>query len=296
VIPRVLRLVGTVVAPTTLLTGLLFYFGQTYVAGYCRYFGVNFTTLDLSVRDYLIRSVEGIFLPLVLAAATALVVLWLVRVVLQVLDEPTRERVLRTGLPVLAATGVALIALAAVALLVGGTVGDTAPELGGLSLTVGVVAVTVAVPRLLGRRRSGEAPAALRAEVAVAEWTAAFVLASVGLFWAVGSYATGIGTGRAQEMAAALPAWPDTVLYSEHSLALRGPGITETACAGEGSAYRYRYAGLKLVLQSGGQYFFLPAGWTTADGAALVLPRTDSLRLEFTAAGPAPPDRCATSP
>lgn len=48
--------------------------------------------------------------------------------------------------------------------------------------------------------------------------------------------------------------------------------------------------------KSGGQYFFLPAGWTTADGAALVLPRTDSLRLEFTAAGPAPPDRCASSP
>ena len=86
------------------------------------------------------------------------------------------------------------------------------------------------------------------------------------------------------------------MLYSEHNLALQGPGITETACAGVGAAYRYRYDGLKLVLQSGGQYFFRPAGWTTADGAALVLPRTDSLRLEFSAAGPAPPDRCASSP
>jgi hypothetical protein len=296
VIPRILRLVGTVVAPTTLLTGLLFYFGQTYVAGYCRYFGVNFTTLDLSVRDYLIRSVEGVFLPLVLAAALALVVFWLVRVVLQVLDAPTRDRVLRIGLPIVAGLGVALIALAALALVVGGTVGETAPELGGLSLTAGVVAVTVAVPRLLDRRGGGDVPPAVRVELAVAEWTAAFVLASVGLFWAVGSYATGIGTGRAEEMATALPAWPDTVLFSEHSLALRGPGITETACAAEGSAYRYRYDGLKLVLQSSGQYFFLPAGWTTADGAALVLPRTDALRLEFTAAGAAPPDRCVTSP
>lgn len=289
--PRVLRLLGTVVAPTTLLTGLLFYFGQMYVAGYCRYFGVNFTTLDLSVRDYLTRSVEGIFLPLVLAAALALIVLWLVRMVFH-LDEPTRERVLRTGLPIVAAVGAALIALAAIDLAVGGTVGDTAPELGGLSLTAGVLAVTVSVPRLLDRRRAGDAPAPLRAEMAVAEWTAAFVLASVGLFWAVGSYATGIGTGRAEEMAAALPAWPDTVLYSENDLALRGPGITATACAGQASAYRFRYDGLKLVLQSGGQYFFLPAGWTTADGAALVLPRTDSLRLEFTAAGTAPPDGC----
>jgi len=293
--PRVLRLVGTVVAPTTLLTGLLFYFGQMYVAGYCRYFGVNFTTLDLSVQDYLIRSVEGIFLPLVLAAATALLVLWLVRVVVQVLDGPTRERLLRTALPVVAAAGFALIVLAGIALVVGGTVGGTAPELGGLSLTVGVVAVTVAVPRLLARRRAAGVPAALPAEVAVAEWTAAFVLASVGLFWAVGSYATGIGTGRAQEMAAALPAWPDAVLYSERNLALHGPGIAETTCAGKDSSYRYRYDGLKLVLQSGGQYFFLPAGWTPTDGAALVLPRADTLRLEFTAAGPAQ-DRCAASP
>ena len=161
---------------------------------------------------------------------------------------------------------------------------------------MGVVAVVVAVPRLLDRRRPDDVPATVRAQIAVAEWTAAFVLASVGLFWAVGSYATGIGTGRAQEMEAALPAWPDAVLYSQHSLALRGPGIVEETCAGADAAYRYRYDGLKLVLQSGGQYFFLPAGWTTAGGAALVLPRTDSLRLEFTDASRPAPDRCATSP
>jgi hypothetical protein len=294
--PRVLRLVGTVAAPTTLLTGLLFYFGQMYVAGYCRYFGVNFTTLDLSVRDYLIRSVEGIFLPLVLAAAGALVVLWLVRVVLQVLDGPTRERVLRIGLPIVAAAGAALIVLAGIALAVGGAVGDTAPELGGLSLAVGVVAVALAVPRLLDRRRPGGLPAGLRAELAVAEWTAAFVLAGVGLFWAVGSYATGIGTGRAEQLQAALPAWPDTVLYSQHSLALSGPGIVEQTCPGADDAYRFRYEGLKLVLQSGGQYFFLPAGWTTAGGAALVLPRTDALRLEFTDASRPAPSGCADEP
>jgi hypothetical protein len=295
VIPRILRLVGTVVAPTTLLTGLLIYFGQMYVAGYCRYFGVNFTTLDMSVQDFLTRSVEGVFLPLVLAAATALVVLWLLRMVFQVLDGPTRAAVLRRGLPILAATGFGLVVLAVVALLVGGTVGSTAPELGGLSLTVGVVAVTVAVPRLLDRRPAG-LPTALRAEVAVAEWTAAFVLASVGLFWAVGSYATGIGTGRAQELEAALPAWPDTVLYSERSLALHGPGIAETSCGGPDTAYKYRYDGLKLVLQSGDQYFFLPAGWTETGGAALVIPRTDTLRLEFTGATAAAGDRCGASP
>jgi hypothetical protein len=296
VIPRVLRLLGTVVAPTGLLTGLLLYFGQTYVAGYCRYFGVNFTTLDMTVQDYLIRSVEGIFLPLVLTAALVLLVLWLIRVVFGVLDLATRETVLRRALPALAVAGVALIVLAAVALALGGTVGDTAPELGGLSLAAGVIAVTVSVPRLLERRQRAEVPAGLRAELGLAEWVAAFVLTSVGLFWAVGSYATGIGTGRAQEMVAALPAWPDAVLYSERGLGLSGPGVSETTCAGPDAAYRYRYDGLKLVLQSGDQYFFLPAGWTAGDGAALVVPRTDTLRLEFTPGYRSGDGRCGGSP
>ncbi len=56
--PRVLRLLGTVVAPTTLLTGLLFYFGQMYVAGYCRYFGVNFTTTAHCASGYFVFTVR----------------------------------------------------------------------------------------------------------------------------------------------------------------------------------------------------------------------------------------------
>ncbi len=45
---------------------------------------------------------------------------------------------------------------------------------------------------------------------------------------------------------------------------------------------QFRYTGLKLILQSGGQIFFLPVQWHKADGTAVVLPRTDALRLEFT--------------
>ena len=81
-----------------------------------------------------------------------------------------------------------------------------------------------------------------------------------------------------------LPGYPNVIIYSEHSLSLHAPGVREVRCADSDTAYRYRYDGLKLVLESGDQYLFLPADWTPANGVAILMPRTDSLRLEFSPA------------
>jgi hypothetical protein len=35
------------------------------------------------------------------------------------------------------------------------------------------------------------------------------------------------------------------------------------------------------VLQSGNQYLFLPERWTPGNAVAILMPRNDSLRLEF---------------
>jgi hypothetical protein len=43
------------------------------------YFGVNSTVLGLSTEDYLMRSIDGLFLPLTVVATTGLAVLWAVR-------------------------------------------------------------------------------------------------------------------------------------------------------------------------------------------------------------------------
>jgi hypothetical protein len=52
---------------------------------------------------------------------------------------------------------------------------------------------------------------------------------------------------------------------------------------GPDAAYRFRYTGLKLIVRAGGRWFLLPAGWTPGNrGAALLLPDTDDLRVEFT--------------
>ena len=61
-----------------------------------------------------------------------------------------------------------------------------------------------------------------------------------------------------------------------------GPAIRKTGLGGPDAAYRFRHAGLKLVVRSGGEWCLPPAGWTPGNrGAALLLPDTDDLRVEF---------------
>jgi Zn-dependent protease with chaperone function len=45
------RIVGSIVAPTTLLTALLFYFGWSFAYWFFAYFGVDSTVLGLTTQD-----------------------------------------------------------------------------------------------------------------------------------------------------------------------------------------------------------------------------------------------------
>jgi hypothetical protein len=125
-----------------------------------------------------------------------------------------------------------------------------------------------------------------------AEWVAVFLLASVGLFWAAGDWSAAVGTRRAHQVVANLSAWPDAVLYTEKSLNLRVSGVREVPCVRPDAAHAFRYDGMHLIMQSGGQYFFLPGGWTAQSGSAIVIPKTDAMRLEFTPPGTARQGSC----
>ena len=80
---------------------------------------------------------------------------------------------------------------------------------------------------------------------------------------------------------ARLPTSTTVVLRSERSLGIDAPGVRQLRCSGDKSAYPYRYEGLVLVIQSADQYVLLPREWTPQNGVALVIPRTDSIHLEF---------------
>ena len=59
--------------------------------------------------------------------------------------------------------------------------------------------------------------------------------------------------------------------------------MTETVCEADDGTASYRYDGLTLITQEGGQLLLLPRTWTPEDGSAIVLAKTDSLLLQFSA-------------
>jgi hypothetical protein len=290
-LPRLFKVFGGIVAPTSLLTGLLFYFGRSRAAGYYRYFHVNSTVLDLSTNDYLFTSVDGLFVPLSVAALLALVALWANRLLLTRVSAGRRRRAVRLLAPAAGLIGAVLVVLAFTDLLTEGNVFGSNSPTGGLCLAVGVLLAVYAVRLLRLTAPAPEQAGGRRAATGLAEWGAAFLLVSIGLFWAAQAYAFGVGIGGAITLHRALPTVPEAVLYSQQSLSLDVPGVTEVRCADPDAAYRFRYDGLRLVRQAGNQYLLLPATWDRTTGTAVLIPRSATVRLEFRSSA-APPSAC----
>jgi hypothetical protein len=287
--PQVARILGAVVAPVTFLSALLYYFGWSHAYWFCNYFGVNSTVLRFTTTDYLMRSVDALFVPMTVVGAAAAAAAWGHSLLHSRLVGGSRPRMLTRILPAMAIAGGALflggfISVLTPTVLTGRLVGVAAP----LCLGGGVLLLVYAahLRRLIAspRRAGGDN----RGWATVVEWLVVFALVGLSLFWAATDYSAAVGTARAMDFVARMSSYPDVVLYSERNLSLVAPGVRETRCRDAQAAYRFRYDGLKLVLESGGQYFFLPAGWTRASGAAILLPQDSSIRLEFSPARIAP--------
>jgi hypothetical protein len=190
--------------------------------------------------------------------------------------------VLRVLLPVIAIGGLVL-AVGGVTSVIVPTKLNQYLAVAPISLAVGVLLLVYAVH--LRRSVTADKGTAGRAGgppwAAVAEWAGVFVLVGLSLFWIANDYSAAVGRSRARQFVAKLPTYSSAVVYSERSLSLHAPGVREVRCQDPEAAYRFRYDGLKLVLQSGDRYLFLPERWSRTEGVAIVMPRNDSLRLEL---------------
>jgi hypothetical protein len=281
-VPRALKAIGSVVAPATLLTALMYYFGVQHAYWYFDYFGVNYTVMGLTTQDFLVRSVDGLFLPLAAVAAGALAVLWAYRAGSGRLTGTTLRTVQRRAAFAALVLGVLALKLALAAVVrpdaFAGRYG-----LPGLCLAGGVLLLALA-SHLLRRTRPASVDSPPPAWLGVSEWAALFVVVAVGLFWAVTDYSSVVGRTRGLQTQEQLAGAPDAVLYSEERLSLPPMAADEVVCAqpeGTEGGFRYRYENLTLVFASASQYMFLPTGWPGEGGTAIVLPRSESLRLEF---------------
>jgi hypothetical protein len=280
---QALKVIASVAANLALSTALLYFFGLLYTQTFFGYFRVHYTVLDQTTEEILARAAFGLHLPIGAAAGAGLALFGLARLARFLLPDRIWATVLRIGTPVAMVAGLALVGTT-VPVVLDPALLDDHPWVPGLALAVGVVLTVVGWRRLVPGRH---VPAFL-----VVEWIVTYVLVAFGLFWAVSDYSAEVGVTEAFATASRIPAMPAVTLYSAQSLNLESAGVRQVVCGQADAAYKYRYSGLKLLLQSGGQYVFVPANWQVSSGVSFVLPRSDSLRLEFSPAGSKPSGAC----
>lgn len=276
-IPRIARVVGATIAPTTLITALLFYFGWSHAYYFFDYFGVHSTTLGLTTSDYLMRSQDGLFVPLVVLAFVCLMTVRLHQMASRRINSQPAHRRWRGALHTVTVAGL-LATAAGVASIVIHTPLNDRVSAAPIALATGVILLAYTTHM---RRTRLHRPVPHQTSLTVTECATVFALVGISLFWAANDYSAAVGRSRASQFVSELSNYPETIVYSAQNLNIAGPGIDQTHCPAVDAAYKYRYTGLTLMLQSGNQYVFLPRRWTSADGAAIVAPRSDSIRLVF---------------
>lgn len=274
----VVRMLGAVVAPTTLVSALLYWFGFSHATRLYGYFGIDSAQLGLGTRDYLIRSLDALFVPMTVMACAGLAALWGHSLLRARLAAGTRPATLRVITRVVALTGL-VPALVGLWNTVTPTFMYSYVAAAPLSLALGVALLVYAL-RL--RRLAPSAPRPAPSDLLpILEWTVVFVITGLSLFWAATDYSAAVALTRARQIVRELPTYPPVVVYSAKSLSLDVPGVTATHCRDPQAAYQVRYDGFRLLPESGTQYVLLPARWNAATGVAVLLPRNDTIRLEY---------------
>lgn len=112
-----------------------------------------------------------------------------------------------------------------------------------------------------------------------AAYALALLVAAICGLWAASLYAQGLGLRRAEDLVHQSTGL-GVVIYSIQPLDISGPGITVTKLAAE-SLYHYRYQGLRLLTARAGTYYLFPARWNTQQGITYILVASDGIRIEL---------------
>ncbi|MFD6175501.1 MULTISPECIES: hypothetical protein [unclassified Isoptericola] len=298
---RRFRLLTSVLAPTTVIAALLFYFGYVSLTAQLGYFGLRLSTLGFSYQEVLLRSVAVVYVPLLVLIVLAIAALWFHTWAGALVGDARFRTAVVVAASVLVAVGAAA--------LVRGVRGVLTPDLAAteaiattpICLGFGSAAIAYGVSVLdRARRRSRAAPRPV-AMVASAYLVAGFVV--VALFWAANSFAAAYGRGQAEAQAGRTGRLPAVVLDTKDLLLADYPGIAVEALpcrvevsrsVPEGSfptadelcdaqRFHYRYTGLRLLDESGGRMFLVPdgAGWDPDTSAVMVVPADADVRLQF---------------
>ncbi|MFG2287630.1 hypothetical protein ACGFOU_16425 [Streptomyces sp. NPDC048595] len=314
-------LLGGVIAQASFLVAVMYFLGAVYMTAYYSYFRVDSFTLGFGFAEMAIQSLNVVTAPLAIVSVLAVLALrHLATTPAPAFGPAARSdadrthqqrliRTLRSGLAAVARAHLYLVGAGLILLLLWSWLGEyrwMAPIL----LAVGV---------LLGqspwaRNRAGgggtaapsdadgggvvrtdtnggtAAPSGTHGSAAMPSpravpptmWSRAVPVFTAGLLvmWGLSLGTAGLGEREARQAAANLVRRPSVVLLSTDRISLAGPGV-EVSDLGAKVHYRYRYTGLRRLIERNGRYYLLPLGWNHQTGPTYVIQESDDLRVEL---------------
>jgi hypothetical protein len=297
-------LVANFVAPVTVLTSLLLYFGYAGTRARMQYFGVSLDMANLSNLDLALYGLEVLFFPasmifmaLFLGAAAHGAITWL-------LSTPERDTISLSIAALMATIGTLGVGRALVGLLWANVSRNEVPGTTPLTLAFGpaLVAYGAWIGWRVSRRQPTGAPSRI---LRLLDWfggehakqirrvalTGVGGLLVAGLFWATNNFAWAYGSGRAYDDALGLPDRPEVWVDTRERLTDPPPGVTETPLPGppappaavnspDPPAFQYRYTGLRLLLEADGRLYLVPGAWTH-QSRTIVLPHNTDVRIQL---------------
>jgi hypothetical protein len=268
---QVIQGMSALIAPATLLTGISFYFGWQRVRAFDAYFGLNPGAVGYSTRDYVLNSLDALFLPvmvvLLVLIALALAHAYVGRVHREGRNPKTLRLVSELGLWF----GGLLLAVGGVGAF-GAFPFHTPYLIATLFPAGGVVLLAYAVD--LRARLRGNPPVSQLGRVFVA------LFVSVCLFWAAGLYAGTVGRNQAADLARNLDELPGVTMSGTTDLvSAAGGGETTGGTAG---ASAERKVGFRLLAVENGTLFLLPNHWKPKSGRLVTVAEADAKGLAFT--------------
>lgn len=269
-----LRLLATVGSPVAVAAGLLFYFGWRRTDAQADELGFDASVLGLTSQDYVLKSVNVLYLPALLVLLFAILARWAhERLIVLAAGKASLRPTISWWAGALQWSWVGWLVLAVVL------------SLGSASRTLAVpMALTGAVTAALyggalERRIRGSGSSGGHSAVRGLLW-GVLVFA---VFWDVERIALLTGKAYARDITTGCSPLAVVVsVFSGRDLALDLPGVERTTVTeGEDARYRYRYDGLLLLQQSGSRYVLINRDWDKERGRVTVLESTEDLRFEF---------------
>jgi hypothetical protein len=280
-----LSLVSVFGPPLTVATALLVYFGWARSDEEARQLGLEESVLGMSTRDYVLRSIDTLFVPLLVVGCAGIVWLLAHEQISAAVDHRRRLPGLRKTFRWLRFSWLAIPAIG----LIAGLVWPAWLELiVPLSMTAGILITSYAAV-MCRRIDSLTEPDSAGGRLARWHWPLMKLLVgalvALTIFWELSMFAGVVGRGLAHQIVAGLDDRTGVVVYSKEDIQISGPGVTKYRIAEPSSAYGFRYDGLRLLQRTGDKYYLMPVGWRTVADGVIALPDDGSVRVEFSTAG-----------